>query len=161
MSNSATPVLPRIDGMDRKILRLLQNDATIPLHEIAREIGLSQTPCWKRIQRLLATGFIDRRVAILSPEALGLNLTVFVSIESGEHGQDWLERFRGEIAAMPEVMQFYHLEGEVDFLLQVIVPDAAAYDAFHQRLTEKIAFKSATARFARERIKAATAYAAI
>ena len=161
MSNSATLVLPRIDGMDRKILRLLQNDATIPLHEIAREIGLSQTPCWKRIQRLLATGFIDRRVAILSPEALGLNLTVFVSIESGEHRQDWLERFRAEIAAMPEVMQFYHLDGEVDFLLQVIVPDAAAYDVFHQRLAEKVAFKSATPRFAVERIKAATAYAAL
>ena len=161
MTLSATHPLPRIDAMDRKILRLLQVDVTISLHEIAREVGLSQTPCWKRIQRLLATGVIDRRVAILSPEALGLNLTVFVSIEIGDHGQAWQERFPAEIAAMPEVMACYRLAGEVDYLLEVVVPDIAAYDAFHERLLATLSPKSATSRFALERIKATTAYAAI
>ena len=151
----------RIDAMDRKILRLLQIDSTISLHEIAREIGLSQTPCWKRIQRLLATGVIEKRAAILSPEALGFTLTVFLAIESGDHSQEWLERFPAEIAAMPEVMDFYRLAGDVDFMLRIVVPDIAAYDAFYKRLISTVALKSATSRFALERIKATTAYASI
>jgi len=152
------PARPRIDAMDRKILRLLQEDSTLSLAEIAREVALSQTPCWKRIQRLEATGVIERRVAILSPEAIGLGLTVFVSIESGDHSQEWLSRFSQAIAGMPEVMEFYRMAGDVDYMLRVVVPEIAAYDGFYKRLIAAVPLKNVTSRFAMERIKATTAY---
>ena len=92
-----------MDDIDRKILDLLQRDATLSVAEIGQRVGLSQTPCWKRIQRLEAAGVILRRVAILDAEKLGLGLTVFVSVETGDHSQEWLERFAETVSAMPEV----------------------------------------------------------
>lgn len=161
LSPAGTPALPRIDVMDRKILRLLQDDAMMSLQEISREVGLSQTPCWKRIQRLLAVGVIDRRVAILSPEALGLNLTVFVSVESEDRSATGCERVAAAIATLPEVMQLYRLAGPGSFLLQVVVPDEAAFDDFYGRLKGLVPLAGVTPSFVRQRLKAATAYAAV
>ncbi len=100
-----------MDAIDLKILALLQNDATLSIAQIGERVGLSQTPCWKRIQRLEADGVIDRRVAVLDPVKLGLGLTVFVSIETSDHSREWLERFAATVAGMPEVLEFYRMAG--------------------------------------------------
>ena len=152
---------PRVDEMDRKILRLLQQDSTLSLAEIAGRVGLSQTPCWKRIQRLEASGVIERRVALLSAEALGLGLTVFVSVESADHSAEWLARFSEAVSRRPEVMEVYRLAGDVDYMLRVVVPDITAYDAFYRALIEAVPLKGVTSRFAMERIKQTTAFEAL
>ena len=147
-----------LDAIDRRILRELQTDATLPVAELAERVGLSQTPCWKRIQKLEAAGVILGRVALLAPEKLGLGLTVFVSVEAPDHSHEWLAKFADAVAAMPEVMEFYRMAGDVDYMLRVVVADMAAYDAFYKRLIGTIPLKNVTSRFAMERIKSTTAY---
>ncbi|WP_460450623.1 Lrp/AsnC family transcriptional regulator [Alsobacter sp. SYSU BS001988] len=146
-----------MDAVDRKILELLQRDATMSIAEIASQVGLSQTPCWKRIQRYEAEGLIERRVALLNPEKLGLGLTVFVSVETGDHSQEWLARFAALVSAMPEVLEVYRMAGDVDYMLRVVAPDMAAYDAFYKRLIGAIPLKNVSSRFAMERVKSTTA----
>jgi Lrp/AsnC family transcriptional regulator len=146
-----------MDVIDRRILDLLQRDATLSIAEIADQVGLSQTPCWKRIQRLESHGIIERRVAILNPEKLGLGLTVFVSIETSDHSQAWLTRFAEIVSAMPEVLELYRMAGDIDYMLRVIVADMAAYDAFYKRLIAAVPLKNVSSRFAMERVKASTA----
>lgn len=147
-----------MDVIDKRILRIVQKDARLSIGEIASQVGLSQTPCWKRLQKLDATGVIKRRIALLDPVKLGLGLTVLVSIEVGDHTSKSLARFAADIAAMDEVMEFYRLAGDVDYFLRVVVPDAAAFDAFYRRLIDIIPLKRVTSRFALESIKAETAY---
>lgn len=106
-----------MDRIDRKILTLLQNDADIGLAEISDRVGLSQTPCWKRIQKLQASGVITKRVALVAPEKIGLGLTVFVSLETADHSADWLEGFAAGVSEMPEVMELYRMAGDVDYML--------------------------------------------
>ncbi|MGZ8372399.1 MAG: Lrp/AsnC family transcriptional regulator [Rhodoplanes sp.] len=147
-----------MDAIDRKILALLQEDATISIAEISERVHLSETPCWKRIRKLEATGGITRRVALLSPEKIGLGLTVFVSIETRDHSAEWMNRFGQAVAAMPEVMDVYRMAGDVDYMLRVVAPDMAAYEAFYKRLVEMAPSKSVTSRVAMERLKHSTAY---
>ena len=147
-----------LDAIDRKILALLQKDATTAIADLAAKVGLSQSPCWKRVQKREAAGVILRRVALVAPERIGLGLTVFVQIETGEHSGPWLKRFAETVAAMPEVMEFYRMAGDVDYMLRVAVADMAAYDAFYKRLIEAMPLKNVTSRFAMERIKETTAY---
>ncbi len=148
-----------MDATDIKILTLLQDDASISIAELAQRVNLSQTPCWKRVQRLEASGVIQKRVALLDPERIGLGLTVFVSIETSDHSGQWLQRFADFVSAMPEVMEFYRMAGDVDYMLRVVVPDMAAYDAFYKRLIAEIPLKNVTSRFAMQRVKSTTAYA--
>jgi len=148
-----------MDAIDIKILALLQEDASASIAELAQKVGLSQTPCWKRIQRLEATGVIEKRVALVNPEKIGLGLTVFVSIETSDHSGGWLQRFADFVSGMPEVMEFYRMAGDVDYMLRVVVPDMAAYDRFYKRLIETIPLKNVTSRFAMQRVKSTTAYA--
>ena len=148
-----------MDAIDRKILIALQENADISIAELANRVGLSQTPCWKRIQKLEAGGIILGKVALVSPERVGLGLTVFVQIETAEHSAAWLEDFSARISRMPEVMEFYRMAGDVDYMLRVAVADMAAYDAFYKRLVAAFALKNVTSRFAMERIKSTTAYA--
>jgi Lrp/AsnC family transcriptional regulator len=148
----------KMDAIDKKILRIVQKDASLPISEIAAMVGLSQTPCWKRLQRLEATGVIKRRIAVLDPTKLGLGVTVFVAIEVGDHSGKSLARFASEIAAMDEVMDFYRMAGDVDFMLRVVAPDTAAFDSFYKQLIEMMPLKKVTSRFALENIKAETAY---
>ena len=144
---------------DTKILTLLQEDASISIAELAQKVNLSQTPCWKRVQRLEAAGVIQKRVALVDPEKVGLGLTVFVSIETADHSGEWLQRFADFVSAMPEVMEFYRMAGDVDYMLRVVVPDMAAYDLFYKRLIGEIPLKNVTSRFAMQRVKSTTAYA--
>jgi Lrp/AsnC family transcriptional regulator len=145
-----------MDAIDRKILDLLQRDATYSIADVAERVGLSQTPCWKRIQRLEAQGVIERRVALLNPEKLGLGLTVFVSVETNDHSQQWLDRFSSTVSAMPEVLELYRMAGDVDYMLRVVVPDMAAYDGFYKRLIAAVHLKNVSSRFAMERVKTTT-----
>jgi Lrp/AsnC family transcriptional regulator len=146
-----------MDALDHKILAILQEDASLPIAEIAARIGLSQTPCWKRIQKLEAAGVVMRRVALLSPEKLGLGLSVYVSIVAGEHSDSWLERFTQQVAKMPEVVEFHRMAGDVDYILRVVVPDMSAFDEFYKRLIAITPLRNVVSRFAIERIKATTA----
>jgi Lrp/AsnC family transcriptional regulator len=146
-----------LDRLDRKILTLLQQDCTLPIAELARRVGLSQTPCWKRVQRLEATGVIERRVALLSPERVGMGLSVFVAVEASDHSPEWLARFAAAVSAMPEVMQAHRMAGDVDYMLHVVVADMAEYDRFYKRLIGAVALKNVSSRFSMERIKSTTA----
>lgn len=146
-----------MDAIDRKILAEVQNDASLSVAEIGNRVGLSSTPCWKRLQRLEADGVITRRVALIDPDKIGLGITVFVSIETGDHSEDWLKQFADTVAAMPEVMEFYRMAGDVDYMLRVVVPDIAGYDAFYKTLIATVPLKNVTSRFAMERIKSTTA----
>lgn len=146
-----------MDAIDRKILTVLQEDASLSVAEVGNRVGLSSTPCWKRIQRLEADGVILRRVAVVDQDKVGLGVTVYVSIETGDHSQDWLTRFADQVAAMPEVMEFYRMAGDVDYMLRVVVPDIAGYDAFYKRLIGSVSLKNVTSRFAMEKIKSTTA----
>jgi Lrp/AsnC family transcriptional regulator len=126
--------------------------------EVASRVNLSQTPCWRRIQRLEASGVIRARVALANPNALGLGLTVFVEVETGDHSSEWLERFAAAVAAMPEVMEVYRMAGDVDYLLKIAVANMGAYDAFYRSLVALLPLKNVTSRFAMEQVKFTTAY---
>ena len=147
-----------MDTIDRKILIELQADAHLSVQELASRVGLSQTPCWKRIQKLEQDGVILKRVALVAPEKIGLGLTVLVSIETGDHSLEWLTQFAQFVTAQPEVMDMYRMAGDTDYILRVTVADMAAYDAFYKRLIAAAPLKNVTSRFAMERIKAETAY---
>jgi Lrp/AsnC family transcriptional regulator len=146
-----------MDAIDHRILSVLQEDASLSVAEIGSRVGLSSTPCWKRIQRLESEGVIVRRVALIDPAKIGLGITVFVSIETGDHSQAWLARFADTVGAMPEVMEFYRMAGDVDYMLRVVVPDIAGYDAFYKKLIGTVPLKNVTSRFAMEKIKSTTA----
>lgn len=145
-----------MDAIDRKILLTLQEDASLSVAEIGQKVGLSSTPCWKRIQRLEADGVIQRRVAIVDQDKVGLGITVFVSIETGDHSQEWLSRFATVVSDMPEVMEFYRMAGDVDYMLRVVTADMQAYDAFYKKLIATVPLKNVTSRFAMEKIKLTT-----
>ena len=145
-----------MDAIYRKILAVLQKDASLSVAEIGNRVGLSSTPCWKRIQRLEADGVIQRRVAIVDQDRLGLGVTVFVSVETGDHSEEWLKRFADVVSDLPEVMEFYRMAGDVDYMLRVVVPDIPGYDAFYKRLIATVPLKNVTSRFAMEKIKSTT-----
>ena len=145
-----------MDAIDRKILGVLQQDASLSVAEIGNRVGLSSTPCWKRIQKLEAEGVIQKRVAVVDPEKIGLGVSVFVAIETGDHSEEWLGRFAEAVRAMPEVLEFYRMAGDVDYMLRVVVPDIAGYDAFYKRLIAAEPLKNVTSRFAMEKIKSTT-----
>ena len=149
--------IKRMDAIDRKILAVVQEDASLSVAEIGQRVGLSSTPCWKRLQKLEAEGVITGRVALIDPEKIGLGITVFVSVETGDHSQDWLTKFADLVSAMPEVMEFYRMAGDVDYMLRVVVRDMQSYDAFYKKLIAAIPLKNVTSRFAMERVKSTTA----
>ncbi len=146
-----------LDAIDRKILTCLQRDATLPVAEIAERVGLSTTPCWRRIQRLERDGVIAGRVALLDPDKLNLGVTVFVHIRTAQHNAAWLEKFAAAVAAIPEVVELYRMSGDIDYLMRVVVPDIAGYDAIYQRLIAAVELSDVSSTFAMERIKHTTA----
>ncbi len=147
-----------MDSTDLKILAIVQEDASLSIAEVAAQVNLSQTPCWRRLQRLERSGVIERRVAILNPQAIGMDISVFVSIESGDHSTEWLAAFSTLLSSMPEVMEVHRMAGDIDYLLHVTVPSMAAYDAFYRKLIGEVSLKNVTSRFAMERVKFTTAY---
>jgi Lrp/AsnC family transcriptional regulator len=144
-----------LDRVDREILRLLAVDAALSLAEIADKVGLTPTPCWKRIRRMEQDGIILGRVARLDAARLGLGVSVFVAVETADHSAEWLDRFAGVIDSTPEIVDAWRMSGDVDYLLHVVVPDIAAYDGFYRKLIARLPLRNVTSRFAMERMKAA------
>jgi Lrp/AsnC family transcriptional regulator len=146
-----------LDDMDIKILRVLQADATRPVADIGKEVGLSTTPCWRRIQKLEEAGVIQRRVALLDAAKINAGVTVFVSIKTDQHSMGWLDKFHAAVVDFPEVVEFYRMSGDVDYLLRVVVPDIASYDIFYKNLISRIDISKVSSAFAMEQIKYTTA----
>jgi len=144
-----------IDRMDREILRLLSVDATLSLADIADRVGLTPTPCWKRIRRMEVDGIIRGRVALIDPGKVGLSVSVFVAVETADHSAEWLARFADVVNGMPEIVDAWRMSGDIDYLLHVVVPDIAAYDGFYRRLITAVPLRNVTSRFAMEEVKSA------
>ncbi len=142
-----------LDRLDREILRLISVDASLSLADIAAQVGLTPTPCWKRIRRMEQDGIIQRRVAVLDPVKVGLAVSVFVAIETADHSSEWLARFAKVIADTPEIVDAWRMSGEVDYLLHVVVPDIASYDNFYRKLISSIPLRNVSSRFSMERMK--------
>ena len=145
------------DAVDLKILDILQRDSTISVADIGKEVGLSTTPCWRRIQKLEQEGVIAARVALLNPKKVNAGVTVFVSITTSEHTIAWLERFHAVLHEFPEIVEAYRMSGQIDYLLRVAVPDIESYDLFYKQLIERIPFTDVSSSFAMEQIKYTTA----
>ena len=146
-----------LEPVDRRILAILQEDATVAIAEIAERVGLSATPCWKRIKRMERDGIIGRRVAILDREALGLGVTVIVAVRTAQHGDDWLQTFADGVARIPEVVEFYRMSGEIDYLLKIVARDIADYDRIYRKLTKVAPLHDVSSSFAMQEIKSTTA----
>ena len=146
-----------MDELDLKILRVLQENSSLTVTEVAKRIGLSASPCWKRINRLESDGVIKYQSAVLDSKKLGVNLTVFMSIRTGEHSGEWLDNFAKFIKKMPEVQEFHRMAGEIDYLLKIVVPDMDHFDKFYKNMVETIPLKDVTSSFSMEAIKQTTA----
>ena len=146
-----------MDRIDNQILAILQKDASLPVADIARKVGLSVTPCWRRIQKMEEDGIIKGRVALLDGQKIGMGMSVFVGIKTDQHNVDWLEQFAKSISALPQVVEFYRMSGEIDYMLRVVVPDMASYDVFYKKLISTVKLKDVSSSFAMEEIKYTTA----
>lgn len=145
-----------MDSIDKRILKLLQEDASLPLAELSERVGLSQTPCWRRIQKLKEAGVIRKQVSLLDPARINLGVTVFVSVRTSEHTPQWLERFARGVADIAEVMEVYRMSGDVDYLLRVVVPDIAGYDKVYKKLIKAANLHDVSSSFAMECLKHTT-----
>ncbi len=146
-----------LDALDRRILHELQIDATVAMEEIARRVGSSKTPVWNRIRKMRESGVIDRQVAIVSPEALGLGACFFVLVRTSRHSADWLEKFIEAVNRHPEICAAHRLAGDIDYILQVRVADAGSFDAFYRRLIEDVEIFNVTSLLSMEEIRNETA----
>ena len=146
-----------MDHIDRSILRCLQADAGLSVAQIGERVGLSTTPCWRRIHNLERSGVIRGRVALLDPEQLNVGVTVFVRVKTSQHDPDWLDQFADAVSEIDEVVEFYRMSGEVDYLLRIVVPDIAAYDQVYKRLISAAPMTDVSSSFAMEQIKYTTA----
>jgi len=145
-----------IDDIDLKILALLQKDSTLPATEIANRVGLSATPCWRRIQKLEEEKYIRSRVALLGNARLNVDVIAFIAVRTNQHNTKWLDRFEKAVSDMSEVMDFFRLSGDIDYLLRVALPNIKAYDAFYKKLIEKVDLSDVNCMFAMETIKSTT-----
>jgi Lrp/AsnC family transcriptional regulator len=146
-----------MDSIDRTLLELLQRDSTMPVAELAQRVNLSQTPCWKRVQRLKDAGVIRAQVALCDPSKLGVGTTVFVAIRTNQHTEPWAEQFTRAVADIPEIVEVYRMSGETDYLLRVVVSDIADYDRVYQQLIRDVPLYDVSSSFAMEQIKYSTA----
>lgn len=146
-----------LDDLDRNILALLQEDASLALEEIARRVGASKTPVWNRIRKMKEKGVIRAEVAIADPEKVGLESCFFVLIRTSQHDAEWLDRFLRAVRARPEVLEAHRLAGDIDYILKVRVANARAYDAFYQALIKEVPIFNVTSTLSMEEIKNTTA----
>ena len=147
----------KLDTIDRRLLEILQQDAETPLNQLAEAVNLSSTPCWRRVQRLREAGYITRHVALVDPQKVNLGVTVFVFVRTNQHSRGWLDRLRDAVRDIPEVVEFYRMSGDVDYLLRLVVPDIQAYDRVYKRLIASIELSDVSSSFAMEELKFTTA----
>ena len=147
----------KLDAIDRKLLEMLQLDCDTPIAELAAAVQLSTTPCWRRVQRMKDAGVVTGNVALVDPKSVNVGVTVFVNIKTNQHSQAWFERFHATVEAIPEVVEFYRMSGDVDYLLRIVVPDIAAYDGVYKRLIAGTQLFDVSSSFAMEQLKFTTA----
>ncbi|MDC1386726.1 Lrp/AsnC family transcriptional regulator [Candidatus Thioglobus sp.] len=145
-----------MDTIDIKLLELLQHNAELTIQELSKEVHLSTTPCWKRINQLKNNGYINKTVSLVNRKRVGANVTAMVSIKVNNHNQERISIFSKTIQDIPEVIECYRMSGETDYLLKVVVSDIESYDAFYKNLIEKVQFLKVTSNFAIEEIKSTT-----
>jgi len=145
-----------MDDIDKRILACLQADTHGSIAEIAERAGVSQTPCWKRIKRLEKNGYIRKRIALLSPEALNLRLVGYIRIRAAQHSEAWLKKFAAGIQAIPEIVECHRMTGDIDYLLKIVAPDMAAYDAIYKRLVRIADMAEVNGSFSMEQMKYTT-----
>lgn len=146
-----------MDAIDQKLLEILQADASVPIAELAQRVNLSQTPCWKRVQRLKESGVIRAQVALCDAAKLGVGTTVFVSIRTNQHNAAWAQQFLQAVQGIPEVVEAYRMSGEIDYLLRVVVSDISDYDRVYQQLIREVSLSDVSSSFAMEQLKYSTA----
>jgi len=146
-----------MDAIDRKIISILQEDAETPIQTIAERVNLSSTPCWRRIQKLKEQGVIQKQVILCDPAMLNVGVTVFVSIRTNQHSEKWLSKFAAHVSDIPEVLEFYRMSGDIDYLIRVVVPDIAAYDSVYKKLIRIADIHDVSSSFSMEQIKYTTA----
>lgn len=146
-----------MDKLDKSILRLIQENASRSVEEIAERVNLSATPCWRRIQKLRNSGVIRKEVALLDPKKMNLGVTVFVAIRTNQHNLLWLERFAKGVIEIPEVLEVYRMSGEIDYLLRVVAPDIEGFDAVYKKIIKTAELFDVTSSFAMEQLKYTTA----
>lgn len=149
--------MKELDRMDRAILGALQEDGTLSAAQLGEKVGLSSTPCWKRVKAMEESGLIEKRVAIVNRAQAGLPVTVFVSLRTNRHDEAWLRKFAASVSSMPEVMEFHRMSGDVDYLLKVVAADIAGYDRFYKRLIQNAQLAGVSSAFSMEEIKSTTA----
>lgn len=149
--------MKELDRMDRAILGALQQDGTLSAAQLGETVGLSATPCWKRVKAMEESGLIEKRVAIVNRAQAGLPVTVFVSLRTNRHDEAWLRKFAATVSSMPEVMEFHRMSGDVDYLLKVVAADIAGYDRFYRRLIQNAQLAGVSSAFSMEEIKSTTA----
>jgi Lrp/AsnC family transcriptional regulator len=147
----------KLDAIDRQLLDLLQVDCDLPIAELAASVHLSTTPCWRRIQRLKEAGVITGQVALVDPKKVNVGVTVFAAVRTSQHTQAWFDLFRATVQAIPEVVEFYRMSGDIDYLLRIVVPDIAAYDGVYKRLIDGTQLFDVSSSFAMEELKFTTA----
>ena len=145
-----------MDHIDKAIIAQIQRDASTPVSDIAESVGLSQTPCWRRIKRLEEEGVIARRVALVDPAHAGLRLTAFVAVRAARHDDQWLAKFSAHVRAIPEIVEIHRMSGDVDYLMKVVCPDMASFDRIYKRLISGAEFSDVSSTFSMETLKATT-----
>ena len=146
-----------LDKYDYAILSALQSDASLSIAQLAEKIGLSSTPCWKRLKRLEEEGHIESRVTLVNRRKVGLPVTVFVSVRTGDHDEKWLKNFAAAVIGLPEVLEFHRMNGDVDYLLKVVTTDIDGYDRFYKKLIKAARLSGVSSAFSMEQIKYSTA----
>lgn len=145
------------DPIDRRILSALQEDSSQSVGDLADRVGLSKNPCWRRVRRLEAEGYIRGRVALLDADRLNCGLTAFIAIRTDRHSPEWSEAFSKAVAGIPEIVGAFRMTGDTDYLLHAVVPDMKAFDALYQRLIAGIDLSDVSSSFVMEEIKQTTA----
>lgn len=143
----------KLDYFDRRILDELQRDCSQSQRALSERVGLSQNACWRRLQILQDNGLIKSRTAIIDRTKVGADLVVFSMVKTRSHSKDWLSRFRTHISSIPEVVDFYRIGGEYDYLLKIITSDMKSYDLIYKRIIEKVELETVTSYFAMEAIE--------
>ena len=144
---------PNLSDLDRRILRVLQTEANLPLDQIASTVGASRTAVWNRIKKFEASGLIIRYQTLLDPELAGLGQTFFVMVSTNQHDKEWLDRFSAAVSDMPEIVEAHRLAGEIDYILKVQVASARDYDEFYRRLIERLSIYKVTSQLSMETLK--------
>jgi Lrp/AsnC family transcriptional regulator len=146
-----------MDAIDKKLLVLLQEDASLSIGDLMEQVHLSHTPCWKRIQRLKADGVLQKQVYLLDAGKVNLDITAFVSVKTAPHNAEWIAQFSKSVSALPHVIEFFRMSGDIDYLIRVVAPDIKAYDAVYRQLINLAELTDVSTSFALEKIKATTA----